>query len=77
MNKRSTFKMPQYKGQLTITSHSDNINKLVRECEEIDKALAAEMVRTLPSQSKANAVLGLLFKKMGDGKTDRTGLDNI
>ena len=74
MNKRSTFKMPQYKGQLTITSHSDNISKLVRESEEIDKALAAEMVRTLPSQNKAVATLGLLFKKIGDGNTS-TGFD--
>lgn len=74
MNKRSTFKVPQYKGQITITSHSDNVAQLVAQCEAKDKELAAEMVRTLPAQQNVGKkAVGLLFKKIGDGTSDVQG----
>jgi len=65
MNKVSSYKMDQYKGQVTVSTHSDDVMRLVKECEETDKALAAEMVRTMPKAEKEEHPASFLFKKLG------------
>ena len=49
--------------QVTVSTHSDDVMRLVKECEETDKALAAEMVRNMPKEEKQQNPAQFLLKK--------------